>query len=136
MNKLSIEAQDNTPSVILDKENSLIEIKGYSFPDDAYAFYDQIIEWFKEYVKDPNTHTKVVFDFKYVNSTSSKYINDILKKLDGINSEGKTASVDWLFDVDDEDIQQLGSTLKEFHALPINVMAKGATKGSEKRKMF
>jgi uncharacterized protein YxeA len=134
MKKLSIEAQDNTPSVVLDKENSLLEIRGYSFPDDAYAFYAQIIDWFKEYVKDPNTNTKV--DFKYVNSTSSKYINDILKKLDGINEAGKNTTVDWLFDTDDEDIQQLGITLKEFHKLPINVLAKGAAKGPEKRKMF
>src|ERR1700739_1716220 len=98
MRKIIVEARDNTPEVILDKENGKMEITGYSFPDEAHGFYSEITEWFKEYVKDPNPDTRVVFAFKYVNSTSAKFINDILKKLDTIIAAGKTASVEWLFD--------------------------------------
>ena len=136
MKKISIEARDNTPAVILDKESSKIEIRGYSFPDEALGFYSEIVDWFKEYVKDPNPETKVVFDFKYVNSTSAKYINDILKKLDGIVAAGKTASVEWLHDSDDEDIQQLGITLKEFHRVSFTVLAKKPIVDPNKRKIF
>src|SRR3954467_2539253 len=109
MKKVSIEARDHTPAVILDKESGKLEIRGYSFPDEAYEFYNEIVSWFKEYEKDPNETTKMVFDFKYVNSTSAKYINDILKKLDAVNAAGKKVSIEWLFDEDDEDIQQLGN---------------------------
>jgi len=136
MRKISIEARDNTPFVILDKENARMEIRGYSFPDDALGFYVEIVDWFKEYTKDPNPETKVVFDFKYVNSTSAKFINDILKKLDGIVAAGKNAGVEWLFDTDDEDIQQLGYTLKEFHKVPFTVSVKNSAKGPDKKKMF
>ena len=136
MKKLSIEARDNTPSVILDKEGSKMEIRGYSFPDEAHGFYTEIIDWFKENVQSPNEETKMVFDFKYVNSTSSKFINDILKKLDGIFTSGKKVSVEWLHEVDDEDIQQLGSTLKEFHSVPFEVLGKKPNTDPNKRKMF
>ncbi len=136
MRKISIEARDNTPSVILDKENSRMEIRGYSFPDEAYGFYNEIVDWFKEYAKDPNPETKVIFDFKYVNSTSAKFINDVLKQLDGIIADGKNACVEWLYDLDDEDIQQLGTTLKEFHKVPFTVSVKNADKDSGKKKMF
>jgi hypothetical protein len=136
MKKINIEARDNTPKVILDKENGRLEITGYSFPDEAYGFYTEIVDWFKEYVKDPNPDTKVVFAFKYVNSTSAKFINDILKKLDTILAAGKRASVEWLFDDDDEDIQQLGMTLKEFHKVPFVVLPKVDPKNATKKKMF
>ena len=136
MNELRIEASEQTPLVILDKENSKMEIRGYSFPDTAHEFYGKIIEWFKEYGKNPNPETTLIFDFKYVNSTSVKFINDILKKLDDIVEKGETASVEWFFDADDEDIQQLGSVLKEFHKVPFTITMKKASKDSNKKKMF
>jgi hypothetical protein len=136
MKKLIIDARDNTPSVFLDKETGKLEIRGYSFPDESYNFYSEIIEWFKEYIKDPNAETKMIFDFKYVNSTSSKYINDILKHLDSIAAGGKSASVEWLFEEEDEDIQQLGTTLKEFHQVPFSVSLKTIPKDSPKKRLF
>ena len=136
MKKIEIPARDQTPFVILDKVNGLMEIRGYSYPDEALEFYAEIIEWFKEYTKDPNADTKVVFDLIYVNSTSVKFINEILKKLDEILSAGKTATVDWFFMPDDEDMQQLGAVLKDFHKIPVAVISKKINKESSKQKLF
>jgi hypothetical protein len=136
MKKIEIPARDQTPFVILDKENAIIEIRGYSYPDEALEFYAEIIEWFKEYSKDPNTDTKVIFDLIYVNSTSVKFINEILKKLDDILAAGKMAAVDWFFMPDDEDMQQLGTVLKDFHKVPIAVIPKKINKESSKQKLF
>ena len=124
MRQLRIEAREQTPLVILNKENSKMEIRGYSLPDSAHEFYDEIIAWFKEYAKNPNPVTNVIFDFYYVNSTSSKFINDILKELDNILADGKTVAVEWFFDSDDEDIEQLGIVLKEFHKVPFTISPK------------
>ncbi|MGZ3823245.1 MAG: DUF1987 domain-containing protein [Bacteroidia bacterium] len=124
MKKFYTEARDNTPRVILDNESGSLEITGYSFPDEAFVFYSDITEWVKEYVKNPAAETKMVFDFKYVNSTSVKFINDILKSLGKLAASGKKVSVEWLYDTDDEDIQQLGITLQEFHKVPFTVGTK------------
>jgi hypothetical protein len=136
MRKIKIEAKDQTPAIILDKESSIMEIRGYSFPDEAHEFYDDIIDWFKEYSKDPNPDTKLVFDLIYVNSTSIKFFNDILKKLDGILINGKTAKVEWYYVSDDEDMQQLGAVLKDFHKTPLEIIPKKITKESGKQKLF
>ena len=124
MKKLEIPAKDQTPYIILDKESGVMEIRGYSYPDEALEFYTEIIEWFKEYVVNPNNETKIVFDLIYVNSTSIKFINEILKRLDEIVTLGKSARVDWLYMPDDEDMQQLGNVLKDFHKVPIAVTPK------------
>jgi hypothetical protein len=137
MRSIQIEAKDQTPLVILNKENSIMEIRGYSFPDEAHEFYDDIISWFKEYANDPNPDTKLVFDLVYVNSTSIKFLNDILKKLDGIVATGKTARVEWYYISDDEDMQQLGIVLKEFHKITFDIVPKRITKeGGDKQKLF
>ncbi len=136
MRKISIAATDQTPFVILDKENSKMEIKGYSFSDDSLGFYSDIINWFNEYSKEPNPETKVVLDFKYVNSTSVKFIHDVLKNLDTIIAAGKSVTVDWLYEVDDEDVQQLGNTLKEFHTVAFTIISKIVNKEGGKKKMF
>jgi hypothetical protein len=136
MKKIEIAARDQTPYVILDKENALMEIRGYSYPDEALEFYAEIIEWFKEYIQSPNAETKVVFDLIYVNSTSVKFINEILKKLDEILANGKTIAVDWFYMPDDEDMQQLGNVLKDFHKIPIAVFPKKINKESSKQKLF
>ncbi len=136
MRKIELAARDQTPYVILDKETGQMEIRGYSYPDEALEFYVDLINWFKEYVKEPNADTKLVFDLVYVNSTSVKFINEILKKLDEIISNGKTASVDWFFMPDDEDMQQLGAVLKDFHKVPIAVSPKKISKEVGKQKLF
>ena len=114
-----------------------MEIRGYSLPDAAHEFYDEIITWFREYAKEPNAETKVIFDFYYVNSTSSKFINDILKELDGIAGAGKSVMVEWFFDSDDEDIEQLGIVLKEFHKVPFTLLPKEIRQEkSAEKKLF
>ncbi|HKC67837.1 MAG TPA: DUF1987 domain-containing protein [Bacteroidia bacterium] len=136
MKKIEIAAKDQTPFVILDKENSVFEIRGYSYPDEALEFYSEIIEWFKEYIKNPNEETKLIFDLIYVNSTSIKFINEILKKLDELFATGKKVAIEWFFMPDDEDMQQLGSVLKDFHKTPITISAKKISKENGKQKMF
>jgi hypothetical protein len=136
MKKIEIAARDQTPFVILDKENCIFEIRGYSYPDEALEFYSEIINWFKEYIENPNAETKLVFDLIYVNSTSIKFINEILKKLDSILLTGKKVSVEWFYMPDDEDMQQLGNVLKDFHKVPVSVLAKKITKENGKQKMF
>ena len=124
MIKLEIDAQERTPNVILDKEKGILEIRGYSYPDEALEFYSEIVAWFKDYAVDPNTQTKMVFDLVYVNSTSIKFINEILKTLDQIAVSGKTVSVDWFYQPEDDDMQQLGQVLKDFHKLTITLIEK------------
>ncbi|MHB8259434.1 MAG: DUF1987 domain-containing protein [Bacteroidia bacterium] len=124
MRKIQLEAKDQTPWVVLDKEKAILEIRGYSFPDEAHAFYDDIINWFAEYAKDPNPETKLVFDLIYANSTSLKFLNDILKKMDLIVAAGKIVNIEWIYVADDEDLQQLGMILRDFHKVPFTFLPK------------
>ncbi len=118
MQVIKIKGTDDTPTVILDGENEIMEISGRSLPEDVAAFYDPILEWLDEYAENPNK--KTVFDFKlvYFNTASSKLILDILLKLEDLADDGHDVLVRWHYPDDDEDMQEAGEEYADIVDVP------------------
>jgi hypothetical protein len=108
MAALRIEHSDDTPSVILDRENKLFEISGKSMPEDVIDFYQPVLDWLHAYKSDPLDRT--IFNFKliYFNTASSKLILDLLLLLEKIKEAGKDVLVRWHSPENDEDMQEAG----------------------------
>lgn len=130
--KIEIEATELTPYVLLDSEKGLIKMEGYSYPDSPFIFYTDIIDWFRAYCARLPEETNVSFGFYYVNSTSVKFINEILKQMDKLADAGKRTMVTWYMRPDDEDIEQLGLELKGLHHVPFTFLTKEEKAGSKK----
>ena len=82
MSVIKIQGTDDTPTVILDKENNIFEISGRSLPEDVVVFYKPILEWLDEYKNDPLDKTVFNFKLEYFNTASSKLLLDVLLKLE------------------------------------------------------
>jgi hypothetical protein len=104
MQILSIEKSEDTPKIMLNKEKGIFEISGRSIPEDATAFYKPILEWIEEYKKSPNATTNFTFKFEYLNTSSSKLIQEILSAIEG--EEGVT--VIWYYKTGDDDMKEVG----------------------------
>lgn len=109
MNVVNLEPTEDTPKIVLDKENGIFEISGRSLPEDSAEFYGPILEWLDEYQESPRAETKFMFKLEYFNTASSKLILDILSKLEDI--EG--TKVLWYFHEDDEDMEEAGEEFSE-----------------------
>ena len=70
MEVIKIKGTDDTPNVILDKENGLFEISGRSLPEDVTTFYEPILNWLDDYQEEANA--KTVFSFKLVYFNAGK----------------------------------------------------------------
>jgi len=105
MKSLRIEGTKTTPSVILDPNpnNPIFEISGMSISDDLFNFYNPIYIWLEEYFKNPLP--KTIFDFKleFFNTASSKYLLDILIKLEDMKDERHKVKIRWHYPDDDDD---------------------------------
>ena len=123
MDPLIIEPTDESPEVILDKENGRFEFGGKSLPEDVKEFYSPILIWLENYVKDPNDETHVKFKFDYFNSASAKQILDILTFFERIKEDGATVKIDWYYMEDDEDMEEAGDSYGALVELPINLIA-------------
>ena len=121
MNALIIEATDETPSVILDKENGRFEISGKSLPEDVTTFYDPILQWLEDYASAANPETTFRFQMLYFNTASSKLIMDILLKLEEMVEDGLQVNVDWCYMEDDEDMEEAGEEFSEIVEVPFDL---------------
>lgn len=106
MDVIKIKGTDDTPNVILDAQNNIIEFSGRSLPEDVATFYAPIIEWIVQYAKNPNPKTNVVFKLEYFNTASSKMILDIFLKFEEIHKDGHDVSISWYYQEDDEDMEE------------------------------
>lgn len=108
MEALRIQATVKTPEVLFDPSNSVFEIKGKSIPDNAEEFYNDILQWFDDYVANPNDETVLKIDLEYFNISSSKRLLFLLYKLNELNLKNKVVKVQWLYNENDEDMFEVG----------------------------
>lgn len=113
MAALRIEPADDTPLVILDKQNKLFEISGKSMPEDVIRFYGPVLEWLNQYKTDPLQLTIMDFKLVYFNTASSKLILDILMILEEMQEEGHEILIRWHSLKNDEDMEEAGDEYSE-----------------------
>jgi hypothetical protein len=118
MQAIKIKGSDDTPNVILDKDNGIFEISGRSLPEDVAAFYEPILDWLDAYAEDPLEKTIFNFELEYFNTASSKLLLDVLLKLEDMHDDGKDVLVRWHFPDDDEDMEEAGEEYADIVEIP------------------
>lgn len=112
MEKLYIEAKDDTPKVNFDPENLQFEIVGNSYPEDSAKFYTPVLQWLSEFENrlDTSVPQPIYFDFclDYFNTSSAKYILEILRILEAIRKKGIDLRVRWHYYEEDTDMLESG----------------------------
>jgi len=99
-------------------EDGIIDIEGRSITEDVFSFWQPLLEWVTEYCKKPAEFTSVSIYLEYTNSSSNKYINEILRRLEECYSNGHRLLINWKYEEDDESIFQLGKDLEAISKLP------------------
>jgi hypothetical protein len=122
MEVLKIEGGDDTPSVVLDKENGLFEISGRSIPEDILQFYNPVLDWLDGYAKEPLPQTVFNFKLEYYNTASSRMLLDILLKLEDMYKDGTDVMVKWYYPHNDGDIEDGGRDYFELVKVPHEIL--------------
>ena len=100
-------------SVNFDHTTGVIKMEGRSIPENVIDFYQPILRWIDEYAQNPLPQTLVHMKFEYFNTSSSKRIFDIMKKLEKMAIDtGTKVTINWYFEEDDEDIYFAGNDYK------------------------
>jgi len=91
------------PSVHFNAETGVCELRGESYMEETYKFYEPMIHWINEYImlKKP---LEVNFKLTYFNTNSSRLILDILDIVRKYKDSGGTVSVNWYYDKRDPDM--------------------------------
>ena len=122
MESISIEGTPKTPTVNFDASTGIIEIKGRSIPENSIEFYRPLVEWLEEYSKEPQNLTTVNIQLEYFNTSSSKCILDVFKKLETIKKARNEVVINWYYEEDDEDMLEAGEDYESIIRIPFKMI--------------
>jgi len=122
MNSLLIEGTAKTPSVRFSAESSILELQGRSIPENSIEFYQPVYDWLDAYARGPAQTTTVRIQLEYFNTSSSKCLLDVLRKLEALHKSGKSAvKVEWMYEDEDEDMMEAGDDYRTIVTLPFEL---------------
>ena len=124
MEKISIKATSKTPQVEFNQDSGVLEITGRSIPENSVDFYKPILEWLDDYTKIAKDKKQTVFKFQleYFNTSSSKCILDIFRKLEKLYTDEVNILIKWYYEEDDEDMYESGEDFKEIMDIPVELV--------------
>ena len=123
MDPLIIEESIKTPAITFNPNTGVLEIKGKSIPENSLEFYKPIFEWLEVYSKTPAANTEVHVRLDYFNTSSSKCLLDIFRRLEPANSGGASSvKVHWFYESDDEDMMEAGDDYQALVKLPFTLI--------------
>lgn len=121
MELISIEGTPKTPSVSMNPQTGIIDIKGRSIPENSIEFYKPVVDWLDEYGKSAAKKTVVNVQLEYFNTSSSKCILDVFKKLETI-SKAQDVVINWYYEEDDEDMLEAGEDYESIIKVPFKMV--------------
>jgi hypothetical protein len=101
MEKFEIEGTLKTPKIILDGDDGTLLIEGRSNPENAREFFQPVIDWLDEYLKNPAEKTNLRVNLEHFNTSSSKYLMEILRKIRYLADNDHLFNVTWMYEEDD-----------------------------------
>ena len=118
MEKLEVEGTPKTPAIISDSSTGIIEIKGRSNPENSVEFYRPHVDWIEEYIANPGDSAKVDIQVGQFDTSFSKSILDIFKRLEAIQKAERKIVINWYYEADDEEILEAGETYETMTDIP------------------
>jgi hypothetical protein len=107
MNLLYIESTNYTPQVQFAPDGNL-SLSGKSLPEDTAKFYQPLLTWITDCTLE---NLDFVIKLDYMNSSSAQQISKLLL-LAKDNPQIKSCTVNWYYEMDDEDGLDFGKELE------------------------
>lgn len=117
MENFFLEETSKTPKLSFDVSTGKFLMSGRSIPENSIEFYKPLFEWLDEYVKKPCAQTSFDIKLEYFNTSSSKCLVEIFRRLEKVTDA--EVVINWFYEEDDEDMQESGEDFKELIDIPI-----------------
>lgn len=121
MQKLYYPATLTSPEINFSPEENIFFMRGVSCPEDVRGIYYPVIEWLKAFTDnlhlvDTNKYSQELplnfqIDLTYFNSSSAKFLYDIILELKRLVADSVPVRVEWYYDEEDTDLQESGADI-------------------------
>jgi hypothetical protein len=123
---LIIDKTEYTPSIAFSITKEEFLIMGEARPENAGKFFEPVLAWLKHFSETAhndvsykqNKNIKVHFVLDYFNSSSIKYLYDVLKQLEFIKPYLSSLEIVWSYEASDEDMYENGVEFSKIIDVP------------------
>ena len=122
MDSIILEGTPKTPSVNFDSEKGSLLLKGRSIPENSIEFYKPLVDWLEQYSDGPQPKTVCEIQLEYFNTSSSKCLLDLFKKMENMNKNGNEIIINWYYEEDDEDMLEAGEDYQSIINVPFKMI--------------
>jgi len=120
----STEKTAKTPFMNFDSSTGTFEVNGKSVPENSIIFYKPLFIWLDNYALNPAPKTVLNVQFDYFNTSSSKCIVDLFKRMEQISKSGKgEAIINWQYYNQDDDMLEAGEDYQSIIKVPFNLVS-------------
>jgi predicted ATP-grasp superfamily ATP-dependent carboligase len=111
--RLEKEKTKTSPYVLIDEDKCYMKLEGKSYLENITEFFKDINEWLENYLS--SDCSELTFDcaMEYFNSSTTKIIYNLLRRMDRAAGEGANIVVNWIAAEDDEMIIECGEDFEE-----------------------
>lgn len=120
MEKITLTGTFETPAVILDSEQGIIELSGRSLPEDTIQFFKPVLNWVDEFLQHPSPKAEILIKLEYFNTATSKVLLNLLTRFENAKAP---VEVKWFHFEEDEDMLESGKEFEELVKLPFSFHA-------------
>lgn len=119
--RLHIERSEDTPEVSFDASLGMYTISGRSLPENAYNFYQPVIEFVKSHIVKTGIKNTFTIQLDYFNSSSGRFIFELLTILEEYKLNENNLLVIWRVEKDDELMIEKGEELQSMLKIPFQI---------------
>jgi len=120
MSSISLPGTSKTPTVQFNLEPLTMSISGRSIPENSIEFYQPLLDWVEANLQTDGTSLEISIRLEYFNTSSSKCIMDLLKRVEKSPCD---ATVLWYYEDEDEDMLEAGEDYDAIIEIPFKLIA-------------
>jgi len=106
-NEIFIDSTHKSPLIEGNIDEGTLFIQGKSIPEDAKQFYLPLLNWALNLKDSPAEKIEVIADLEYFNTSTSSILLTLFRMIEKISLD-KPASIKWIYEEDDLDMEEVG----------------------------
>lgn len=122
MQDLIVAGTDSIPSIHASWATGCLEMKGDSYPENAFELFQPLIDWIATFLKSENRPLQIQLQLLYLNTSSIRAMMDMFDHLEEAHRSGKPVGVTWLYEHENERVAELAEEFREDYSFRFDIV--------------
>lgn len=122
MQLLDLPQTRTTPLVHFAPETRTLTLKGESYPENSFQFFEPILSWVDYLLAERHEPITIAVDMPYMNSSSTKCMLDLLDRFEDAWRHGQPVLMHWYYDPNNGRALELAEEFREEVSFPFETV--------------